>query len=518
MTASGPLVDAPAGRLRGAISQREPSTVSFLGIPYAEPPVGRRRLRPAVRSAPWAGERAAVEFGARAIQAPSLLAPSREAQSEDCLFLNVWAPGEHAAEPGGHPVMVWFHGGGFTSGSGAITWYEGSRLAARGVVVVTVNYRLGPFGFLHLESLGGESWQGAANLGLSDQSTALEWVRDNIGAFGGDPSRVCIFGESAGGMSVAVHLGRPGTAGLFHAAIAQSGAAGHVQSDETAARTAAAVIGEIGLDGSSIDRLHEVPAEIVLGAATALEGRIRGDGLPLPFQPTVDGSTLPARPLDAMAHGSAAGVALIAGTTADEMKLFTMMAGLGRTGARELDDDRLRDRIARFASTMGRPGIDPESVRATYASAMGTADGREIWNALMTDLVFGVPAEQTVDAQLAGGGTAWSYLFAHPSSAFEGALGAAHATEIPYVFDNLDRPGTEFLLGPSDAGREALARTMADAWVSFARDATAPWQGRSVGSADRPTMVFDLDSAQLDDPWGDRRRVWMGDSRSEGRP
>ena len=509
---AGPLVDAPAGALRGAVDRREPSVTSYLGIPYARPPVGALRLRRAVRAEPWAGERAALEFGSRCVQAPSLLAPSREAQSEDCLFLNVWSPLDAAAEPGGHPVMVWFHGGGFTSGSGAIAWYHGSRLAARGVVVVTVNYRLGPFGFLHLESVGGEAWQGSANLGLSDQSLALEWVRDNVATFGGDPSRVCIFGESAGAMSVAAHLARPGSAGLFRAAIAQSGSATHVQSDETAARTAAAVIAEIGCSSRDLDRIGDVPSEVLLAAASALEGRIRGDGLPLPFQPTVDGSTLPVAPVDALADGMAGDVALMVGTTSEEMKLFTLMAGLGRSGTGDLDRDRLRARIERFAPAMGHHGIDADAVREAYAGALGTGDGREIWSAIMTDLVFGVPAEETVDAQLRGGGPAWSYLFTHPSSAFEGALGAAHATEIPYVFDNLDQPGTEFLLGPSDRRRGGLAAVMADAWVSFARTAKASWQVRDhqpVG-ARRPTMVFDLDSEQRDDPWGERRRVWMG--------
>lgn len=474
MDGAGSL-DTPLGAVRGTVDEREPGVARFAGIPYAKPPVGPLRLRPALAAAPWPGVRDATGFGSRAIQAPSLLAPSREAQSEDCLFLNVWAPMEGGviAPSPGLPVMVWFHGGGFTSGSGAIAWYHGSRLAARGVVVVTVNFRLGPFGFLHLEALGGEAWRGAANLGLSDQALALEWVRDNIGAFGGDPARVCIFGESAGAMSVSAHLGRPESAGLFRAAIAQSGAAGHVQSLASAERTAAAVIAEIGLGSDSLDRLADVPAPVLLDAAIALEGRIRGDGLPLPFQPTVDGTTLPRAPIDAIAAGAAADVALVAGTTAEEMKLFTMMAGAGSGGASHLDDARLLARIERFGPALGHAGIDPEAVRATYATSLGTTDGREIWSAVMTDLVFGVPAEQMIDAHRSGGGRAWSYLFSHRSSAFEGALGAAHATEIPYVFDNLDQPGTAFMLGPTDPRRQALAEAMADAWVAVARDAVA---------------------------------------------
>ena len=511
---AGPLVECSAGTLVGTIDAREPSIGRFAGIPYARPPVGELRLRPALAAEPWAGARDASEFGARAMQAPSLLAPSREPQSEDCLYLNVWAPIDGGRpSPTALPVMVWFHGGGFTSGSGAITWYHGSRLAARGAVVVTVNFRLGPFGFLHLEGLGGERWRGSANLGLSDQELALRWVRDNIGAFGGDPAQVCIFGESAGGMSVSTHLGRPGSAGLFRAAIAQSGSAGHVQSAGSAERIAAAIIAEVGVSAHSLDRLAEVPAQALIDAATALEGRIRGDGLPLPFQPTVDGTTLPRSPMEAISAGDAADVALVAGTTSEEMKLFTMMAAAGRGGARALDDDGLRARIERFGPQMGHPDADADAVRVAYANSLGTGDGREIWTAVMTDLVFGVPAEQMIDAQRRGGGAAWSYLFTHPSSAFEGALGAAHATEIPYVFDNLDQPGTSFLLGPADAHREVLAVTMADAWVSIARHAAAPWQPRPDQSSPevtaRPTMVFDLDSEERDDPWGERRRVWM---------
>jgi para-nitrobenzyl esterase len=217
------------------------------------------------------------------------LGGSERPASEDCLYLNVWTP---AADDARRPVMVWIHGGAFTSGSGGVPWYHGTRFAQWGTVVVTLNYRLGPFGFLHLGDLGGEAFAGSGNAGILDQVAALRWVHDNIAAFGGDPDNVTVFGESAGAMSVGTLLGMPAARGLFAKAILQSGAASHARDADVATELAAQVVENAG----GLDALREVSTETIVAAAADLE-QTRARTGDLPFQPVVDGVTLPRPPL-----------------------------------------------------------------------------------------------------------------------------------------------------------------------------------------------------------------------------
>ncbi len=349
-------VDTPTGPLRGRLTG---PVANFRGIPYAAPPVGERRFRPPVIVDGWTAERDATEFGAAAVQSASPLGPMRGAFDEDCLNLNVWTAVDGSSIDTGtpRPVMVWFHGGGFTTGSGAIPWYHGEQLVARGAVAVTVNYRLGPLGFLHLEPAGGDRFAGAANLGLADQALALEWVRSNIASFGGDPTNVTIFGESAGGMSVSTQLALPASAGLFGRAIAQSGAAREVHDAESGERVASAVLDALGV--STPEELLDLPAQAFVDCQDGLEPGNRAE-MALPFRPTVDGTTLPERPEVAVAGGIAAGIDLLIGTTSEEMRLFT---ALGRMNA-EMGEARLvhvverAAAIARHPARRGRDRVD----------------------------------------------------------------------------------------------------------------------------------------------------------------
>ena len=492
--------ETDAGVLRGAVAPD--GVASFLGVRYAAPPVGAGRFRPPRPETPWTGVRDALEFGPAAMQPPSPLVDRGLELSEDCLTLNVWVPPEASAAA----VMVWFHGGGFTTGASSIPWYHGAALARRGVVVVTVNYRLGPLGFLHLEALGGEGWAGAANLGLSDQALALDWVQRNIASFGGDPGRVTIFGESAGAMSVSVQLAFPTAKGTFHRAIAQSGSATHVHESGGAEQVATAVLEGLGLDGRSLERLRDLPAQAFIDVQASV-AEPQGGGLGLPFRPTVDGTTLPHAPID---HLGA--VPLMTGTTLEEMRLFVAMARLVG-GGRPLDEDRLLRRIGRMQAAIGRNSPEPAEVAALYRERLGPdATPDDVFIAVSTDLTFRMPAIEMVEAH--PGDDTWMYLFTHESSAFEGLLGSAHAVEIPFAFENLHQRGPAFLVGDVTEERLRLADAMAGAWVAFATegDPSTPSLGEwpRYDRVSRSTMLLDTACRVVDDPQGEERLVWRG--------
>ncbi len=503
-------VETTSGRIAGgAITvDADGAGAVFRGIPYAAPPVGERRLRPPAPHPGWAGVRQAVAFGHAAPQPDNLLTAGLDvARDEDCLTLNVWTPGCDDAK---RPVMVWIHGGGFTTGGSSISVYDGAALARRGVVAVSINYRLGALGFLHLEAVGGERWAGAANLGMLDQAAALGWVADNIASFGGDPARVTIFGESAGGMSVATHLALPASSGRFHGAIAQSGAARHVHDADVAAAVAHQVLDALGVPATpaGLERLADLPVAAFVDAEAAATD-VRGSFLPLPFQPAVDGSTLPTQPQDAVAAGVAAGVALVAGTNLEEMRLWGAMEAMSAPGT-GIDEDRLRRRISRALAARDLPA-EPDDVIATYRDRLGAdADAATVMMAVSTDLVFRLPAQELLEAQQAHAPT-YAYLFTHRSTSMGGVLGASHAVEIPFVFDALDCPASTFLVGEPDDGRRTLAAGMADAWAAFARSGDPSTSEGSWPRFDpdrRATRVWDVDPTVVDDPNSAERLAW----------
>lgn len=511
---SPPTVETPSGTLRGIVRSagdagrtlRYDTVAAFLGIPYGEAPVGRRRFRPPVPAAPWSGVLDATGYGPRAIQPASLLAPAHEAEDEDCLVLNVWTPDVEASLP----TMVWIHGGSFTTGSGALNFYDGSRLAARGAVVVSINYRLGAIGFLHLGDLD-DSFAGTSNLGLLDQRLALEWVQRHISAFGGDPSRVTIFGESAGAMSVSLQVATAPGGGLFHRAIAQSGAAGHVQSAEHATAVAERTLAVLGIGQGDLGALGDVPAAAIRDAVATVSDERAGD-IVLPYCPTVDGVVIPDAPVERLRAGRAAPVPLLSGTNADEMNLFRLQALLGGSSG-DISEDALRRRMANMIE-FWNAGVEVDHALGRYRERFPQRSNGELWSAISTDTMFRVPMTHMLDAHAASGAPTWSYHFTHPSHAFDGALGAAHAIEIPFVFDNVHQRGVEFLLGPITAERAELAADLADTWVRFASAAdldaelnvpgtSEPWtryrpHRRTQAVLDhRPVLVDDLDAELL---------------------
>ncbi len=512
----------PVARTRQGIvrGRRADGVAAFRGIPYAAPPVGERRFAPPRASEPWTGERDATRPGPVAPQTPSmleqLLGASEARVDEDCLYLNVFSPDASGsdgsgsdASGAGRPVMVWIHGGGFAGGSGSIPWYDGTNLARRGVVVVTLNYRLGVFGFLHLEQLG-EGFEGSGNAGILDQVAALGWVRDNIAAFGGDPANVTVFGESAGAMSIATLLGVPAAAGLFHRAILQSGAGAHVHDTESATAMARTVLAEAGVDPAHPGGLRARPVAELLEVQRRVTRAMPFEA-GLPLQPVVDGRVLPERPTAAVAAGRAADVQLLVGTTLEEMKLFLQFA----PGLSELDEDGLRRRSDRVFVPAGHA---PGEAVAVYRRRLSEARPGAVWTAMLTDHTFRIPALRLVEAQLHHQPGVWMYLFAHPSSAFGGALGSCHALDVPFVWDNLEAKGAGLFVGELTDPVRDLARVLADAWVAFARDGVPsaagiePWP--AYDTERRATLWAAAgDLPIVEDPMADERALWQGVER-----
>jgi para-nitrobenzyl esterase len=474
----------------------------FRGIPYAAPPVGPRRWQAPRRENAWTGTRPATKFSQQAAQTEfamtAMMGESQPPNGEDSLYLNVWTP---ACDDARRPVLVWIHGGAFMWGAGDTPWYDGTKFAVHGdVVVVTINYRLGPFGFMHLEDLFGGGFAGSGNAGILDQIAALEWVRDCIGEFGGDPDRVTIFGESAGAASVGTLLGTPAARGLFHAAVLQSGAAAWVSTRERAGGIAGRVVDNLGIRAGDTEALLAASTEAVLGATPLF----REDGVnALPFQPVVDGTVLREPPLSAIAAGNAAGVRVLTGTNLTEMTLFTIADPALAT----IDVEGVRQRMR------GAFGAGGDAVLESYRTRRPGASPQDLWLDLATDGVFRIPAIRLLETQRAHA-PVWSYLFTFESPAVGGVLRSTHALEIPFVFDNLDRGGADLLTGTGPE-RQGTADAMHRAGIAFARDGDP----RHAGLPDWPqydverraTMRFDAECELLDDPGREDREAFAAE-------
>ncbi len=491
------VVTTRQGQVRGDVSD---SVAAFKGIPYAAPPFGPNRFQPPRPPQSWDGVRDALEYGPVPPQPPyappfDQLLGDQGRPGEDCLNLNVWTPDPNG---GGLPVVVWIHGGAFMRGSGAIPTYNGSRFARDGVVCVTINYRLGADGFLYLGD-------GVANRGLLDQIAALEWVQENIKAFGGDPAGVTIFGESAGAFSVATLLSMPRAKGLFQRAIAQSGAAQHTSSVATAQLVGRNLADKLGVAATmpsiaavSLDRLVETQAE--LGQELAVRpdpvrwGEVAANGMI--FEPVVDGEVVPARPIERIVAGAGADVDLMAGTTTEEWRFF-----LVPTGA----IDRVTEE--RLLTTARVMGLDVEHALSVYRASRPQVTPGDLLSALITDWFFRIPAIRLAEAREKNRGSTHMYEFAWRSPLFDGRFGAVHALEIGFVFDNLGIKGAMTLAGNEPP--QALADVMHRAWVAFATNGSPGWS--PYDSRARTVMRFDGAGGVVTvDPDATERQLWDG--------
>ncbi len=453
--------------------------LQFRGIPFAAPPVGKLRWQPPQPADKWDGVRDATDYGAICPQNVGTMEAmggvgraAMPPMSEDCLTLNVWTP---AADDALRPVMVWIHGGAFSTGSGRTPWYSGHNFARDGIVCVTVNYRLNAFGFLRFDDLFDEL-NGTGTLGIRDQIAALEWVRDNIANFGGDPSNVTIFGESAGGMSVGTLLASPSARGLFSKAIPQSGAAHNASDPKSATEIAEKFLDVVGVAKGDTEAMLALTAEQILEGAAGLA---MIEGARMPFQPVVGDDVVPVAPIEALRKGVSSDIATLVGTCREEWKLFSL-------GMRE------GQRI---------PRTDPK-LQAAYTESSEL----DLFNAVQTDRIFRIPAIRLAEAQVANGGPTWMYRFDWASPAMDGKLGACHALEIPFVFDNIEAPGVGVFTG--GAAPQSIATEMHDAWVSFARDGDPGWAPYDTGK--RTTKIFDVPTSVADDPDAETRVVWDG--------
>jgi len=502
------IVSTRYGRLEG---DEQDGLMVFKGVPFAAAADGPRRWLAPEKPLSWSGVRDARRFGAVAPQNPvrnrALAAMIIEhAQSEDCLNLNLWTPGRDHAR---RPVMVWIHGGGFTIGAGSQEIYDGSVLARRGdVVVVTINYRLGPLGFLRLNDVTDGRIPSSGNEGLLDQIAALQWVRENIAEFGGDPDNVTVFGESAGGMSVGALLAMPLARGLFHKAIAQSGSCDTVSSVARANRTAERVLAKLGVSGADSDAIRALSIGQLLTGVLGPDGKTPDRDLGMAYQPVVDGTLVPRELIEMVAQGSAAGIAVMVGSNLEEWKLFSAMdpeaQSVDRAGLAAHLSKRLTADFANF-------------VIATYESARAAAGASisppELYSAIETDRVFRMPGVRLAEIHGRSERRVYNYLFTWRSPAMGGLLGSCHALEIGFVFGTNHRAGMRLFTGDGPAA-EKLASEMQDAWLAFARNgdpscvSLGGWPGYT--ETGRATMLFGETSRIANAPFEEERRAWDG--------
>jgi len=491
-TTTTATVETASGVVRGTV---EHGVRRYLGIPYA---VGER-FRPPRPIEPWAGERLALAFGPIAPQQPGaqFISPDHPQNEHDCRTLNVWAP--EGRRPGGRPVFVWVHGGAFRAGGTPSPLYDGAGLAMAGdLVVVTLNYRLGPLGFLAHPALAPDGDGPFANWGLLDQVEALRWVAANIEAFGGDPANVMLVGESAGASSVLLLAASPMSRGLVAKVIAQSPAALGVPLDEGI--ELAEALGSAA--GASVGELADLP----LDRLQLAHAQVTGERFARLFAPVVDGDVVARPGLDALRDGAGAGLSMIVGTNVDEWKLWAP----ADPRSRDLDVDGLRARLQRSFD-------DPDGVIAAVSDAR-RARGEpvapnELWFAIETEQFFRAPTIAAAEAQLTHGPGTFVYLFDWCSPAMDGWLGACHGLEIPFVFGThgmTSGPGVAAFTG-SGPPADHLSAQMLGAWSAFARHgdpstAELPWP--RYDTRRRGTMRFGPESGATDAPRDEERALF----------
>lgn len=509
MTEGKVIVKTTSGDVQG----RSVGKVSrFLGIPYGACTGGAARFKPAGPPKPWSGVFDAVISGPSCPQprlderlrrdlrayvggydVVPLPGTGKEGPSEACLVLNVTTP---AADDAGRPVMVWLHAGAWVIGAGTSHFYDGRRLATRGdVVVVSINHRLGPLGFSNLAEVGGEEFARSGNVGVLDIVLALEWVRDNIARFGGDPDNVTLFGQSGGGRKGTFMLAMPAARGLFHRVIIQSGAQLCASAADASARRTAEMMQALGLREDQAGELQRVPPDLLMSVV--------GSGYA--FQPMVDGVDVPRDPIDAIEAGLGSDVPVVVGTTRDD-EAVTLVVEPWLT---ELDEPDLWAELHRL---IGRDTA--ELVLPTYRASRPAASPLEIFTAVLSDCNRRMPAIRLSEAVVGRRrANVYTYLFSYPESSEGWAI---HAGDLPFTFDVLDPQRKDIDVA------QRLADQFSGAWLAFARNgdpnhpAIPRWDPYDLNR--RATMVFGTETACVEDPFQVERRAWDDVALAGGTP
>ncbi len=495
------IVNTSYGPVKGI---KENGIHAFKGIRYAAPPIGKLRFKPPVPLQPWNEPVTAYEFGNRAMQGPGFGGPDENAQKadEDCLFLNIWTPETDSRK---RPVMVWLHGGGFSSGSGADTFCDGHNLSQKGdLVIVTVNHRLNVFGFLQLSDAWGPEYASSGQAGMLDIIMSLKWVKQNIIKFGGDPQNVTIFGESGGGRKVAMLMAMESAKGLFHKAIIQSGSGLDAPSRDKAVKLGQQLLKNLGIKEGDTGTLITADAQLIFDAqpkAVRSAGNTPGQ-LTVPtggFVPCVDGTALKRKPFIPDAPDTSADVPLLIGSNKDEESIFR--AGASEYGTYTDNDftDYVKTVLPEKADKLipairsAFPEYSPTDLINIAASLKG------YWIATIFQ------AERKSDQKKA---PVYTYLMAWETRADNGRLRAHHALDVPLVFDNADKVRNMTGEGPEP---QAMADIMSSAWISFAKTGNPgiirlpewPEYKRET----RSTMVFDTASQVINDPYSRIRKI-----------
>lgn len=492
------IIETESGKIKG---YSKDNLQIFKGIPYAEPPIGPLRFSPPVPREPWSDVLDATNFGPYTVQGFNPLEmvfgklPIKQDEAE-CLSLNIWTP----AIDGKRPVMVWIHGGGFLFGSGADPIYNGLKLASYGdVIVATLNYRLGAFGFLHIPGV-------TANVGLLDQIAALKWIKSNVESFGGDPNNITIFGESAGGMSVTTLLAMPAAEGLFQHAIAQSGS---TLPYKTAIESSDKLMSKLGIEAGDIDALREVPVEKIIKVQNKM-GSWTNLAKFLPFFPRIDGDTLPKHPLEMLRDGSAKNVDLMIGTNQEEWKLFSAMAP-----DMIKDDDKLYNMINAMMNFLGQDENMALDLVNIYKARkdLQSKPPSEVMDAIGTDFLFRIPATRVAEAHHTHQPNTYNYLFTWKSPLLNGRLGSCHAIELPFVFGTYDLPKIDMFVGKG-TGVETLSQKMMDTWIAFARTGNPYHEGipewPPYDAEKRSTMLLGSECKVVTKFLEKERKAWDG--------
>lgn len=514
------VVKTTNGPVQGLV---ENGVQTFKGLRYASPPLGPLRFMPPQKPKPWTDIADATRLGSASMQLRTggsavsypgnvgqaltqLYTPADDVarQNEDCLFLNVWTPSLENARPGKRPVMVWFHGGGFNYGSGSWPAYDGRNLASRhDVVVVTVNHRLNAFGYMYLGNLLGEPYATSGNAGQLDLIAVLEWVRDNIAEFGGDPGNVTIFGQSGGGGKVSALLAMPGAKGLFHRAIIESGPGIRGVPKDVAAAVAAAVLSELQIGSGDAKSLLSISAQQLATATAAMQAK--SGGAPgtggLRFAPVVDGIALLNHPFDPAAPVVSANVPVMIGCTKDEQTLYNV----GQPWWNKLTDAELSQK----AKTIPGVGDKAEALIAAFRKLRPGDSPSYLYTDVATSTFAFANSIRLAERKAAlKAAPVYFYVFQWGASVDDGILRAPHTMEIPFAFDNVDKAA--LLLG-HDPEVIKLNKVVSETWVAFARTGNPNHSGLPhwppYDAEKRATMTFNAPCKVVNDLEGEVRKI-----------